>query len=78
MASGIFPPGTTMLFARDMNEPTIIDNRYGKSMPRGSANRITVRDSSGVGIQLAMNGLDVSTTGTRSELMWVLVDCGEV
>jgi hypothetical protein len=34
-------------------------------MPRGLAKRITIMDSSGVGIQREMNGLDVSTVGTR-------------
>ena len=45
-------------------------------MPRGSAKRITSIDSSGVGIQRAMNGFEVSTTGTRWKLICVRENCG--
>ena len=65
MARSSLFPGMTMVLARDMKESPIIDNRYGKSIPRGLANRITNIDSSGVGIQRATKGFDVSTTGTR-------------
>ena len=43
IASSIFPPGTTMMFGRDMNESCSIDSRYGKSMPLGLANRMTTK-----------------------------------
>ena len=45
-------------------------------MPRGLRKRITIRLSSGVGIQRVMNGFDVSTTGTRWKLMSVCENCG--
>ena len=47
-------------------------------MPRGLRNRITTRLSSAVGIQRAMNGFEVSTTGTRWKLMSVSVNCGQM
>ena len=47
-------------------------------MPRGLAKRMTSIDSSGVGIQRAMNGFDVSTIGTRWKLMWVRENCGQM
>ncbi len=50
MASSIFPPGATMMFGRDMNESWIMDSRYGKSMPLGSAKRMTTKLSSGAGM----------------------------
>ena len=56
----------------------IIDSRYGKSMPRGLRKRITTIDSSGVGIQRAMNGFEVSTVGTRWKLMSVSENCGQM
>ena len=65
MAKSVFPPGTTMELARDMKDPAIMDDRYGKSIPRGFANLMTVMDSSAVGIERAVKGLDVSTMGTR-------------
>ncbi len=66
IARSILPPGgQTMVLARDMNESCSIDSRYGKSMPCGSRNRMITMDSSAVGIDRAMNGLDVSTIGTR-------------
>ena len=68
-ARSILPPGQTMVLARDMNESCNIDNRYGKSMPRGLEKWITRKDSSGVGMNRAMNGLEVSTTGTRWKLI---------
>ena len=65
IAMSSFPPGMTIEFARDMKLSWIIDTSYGKSMPFGLRKRMTTIDSSGVGIQRAMNGLDVSTIGTR-------------
>ena len=56
----------------------IIESRYGKSMPRGFFSRITTIDSSGVGIQRAMNGFEVSTVGTRWKLMSVHENCGQI
>ncbi len=47
-------------------------------MPRGFLNRITTTLSSGVGIQRAMKGFEVSTTGTRWKLMSVWVNCGQI
>ena len=47
-------------------------------MPRGSLKRMTTIDSSGVGIQRAMNGFEVSTVGTRWKLMSVSVNCGQM
>jgi hypothetical protein len=44
MARSIFPPGHTMVFGRDMKESCSMDNKYGKSMPRGFAKRITRND----------------------------------
>ena len=76
MARSSLSPAITMVLARDMNEPLVIDSRYGKAMPRGSAKRITSIDSSGVRIERAMNGLEVSTTGTRWKLIWVRENCG--
>ena len=51
---------------------------YGKSMPCGSRKRMTTIDSSGVGIQRAMKGFDVSTVGTRWKLMSVWANCGQM
>lgn len=65
IANSIFPPGQTMVFARDMNESWSIESRYGKSIPCGSRKRMITIDSSAVGIDRAMNGFDVSTIGTR-------------
>ena len=76
MARSIFPPGQTRVFERLMNESWTIDRRYGKSMPRGSRKRTTTKLSSSVGMYRAMNGLEVSTTGTRWKLMWVRVNWG--
>jgi hypothetical protein len=59
------PPGHTIVLARDMNESCNIDNKYGKSIPRGLEKWITRNDSSGVGMNRAMNGFYVSTIGTR-------------
>ena len=39
---------------------------------------VTTIDSSGVGIQRAIKGLDVSTVGTRWKLMSVSVNCGQM
>ena len=39
---------------------------------------MTTIDSSGVGIQRATNGLEVSTVGTRWKLMSVSVNCGQM
>ena len=47
-------------------------------MPRGLSKRMTTIDSSGVGIQRAMNGFEVSTVGTRWKLMSVSVNCGQM
>ena len=47
-------------------------------MPRGFRKRITTSDSSAVGIQRAMNGLEVSTVGTRWKLTSVSVNCGQM
>ncbi len=47
MARSILPPGATMVFGRDMNESCSMVSRYGKSMPRGLAKRITRKLSSG-------------------------------
>ena len=47
-------------------------------MPRGLLKRITTIDSSGVGIQRAMNGLEVSTIGTRWKFTSVSVNCGQM
>jgi len=74
MARSSLLPGTTMELGRDMKLSWIIESRYGKSMPRGLAKRMTSIDSSGVGIQRAMKGLDVSTIGTRWKLMLVWVN----
>ena len=65
-----------MVLARDMNDSLIIDSRYGKSMPRGFLKRITVMLSPAVGMSRAMNGFEVSTTGTRWKLMSVSPNCG--
>ena len=65
IASSIFPPGTTMMLGRDINESSRMDRNYGKSMPLGLANRMTRKLSSAVGMKRAMNGFDVSTVGTR-------------
>ena len=46
-------------------------------MPRGLLKRITTRDSSAVGIHRAMNGLEVSTVGTRWKFTSVSVNCGQ-
>ena len=56
----------------------IIDSRYGKSMPRGSLKRMMTIDSSGVGIQRATKGFEVSTVGMRWKLMSVSVNCGQM
>src|SRR5262249_41914892 len=69
IARSILPPGQTMVLARDMNESCSIESKYGKSMPRGLEKWITRKDSSGVGMNRAMNGFEVSTTGTRWKLM---------
>jgi len=74
--SSIFPPGQTIVLARDIHEPSIMLRRYGKSMPRGLAKRMTTRLSSAVGMVRAMNGLEVSTTGTRWKFTWVRWNCG--
>jgi hypothetical protein len=42
-------------------------------MPRGLRKRITTIDSSGFGIQRAMNGFEVSTVSTHWKLMSVQV-----
>src|SRR5262252_627738 len=78
IASSILPPGTTIVLARDMNESWTIDSRYGKSVPLGLAKRITHRLSDAAGMSRAMNGLDVSTTGTRWKLTCVWVNCGQM
>src|SRR5437762_2151069 len=65
MARPICPPGTTILLGRLIHELCSTDSRYGKSMPLGLAKRITTSDSSALGTSLAMNGLLVSTVGTR-------------
>jgi len=78
IARSSFDPGITIEFARDMKLCGIIDSRYGKSMPRGFFRRITTIDSSGVGIQRAMNGFYVSTVGMRWKLMSVSVNCGQM
>jgi hypothetical protein len=66
IASSILPPGTTTVLARDMNESCTMFGRYGpKSMPFGLAKRMTTKLSSGAGMSRAMNGLLVSTQGTR-------------
>src|SRR5580692_11307325 len=64
IARSSFDPWITIELARDMKLFGIIDSRYGKSMPRGFFRRITTIDSSGVGIQRAMKGFEVSTVGT--------------
>jgi len=76
IASSIFPPGTVMTFGLVMNESWTMARRYGKSMPLGFAKRITTKLSSAVGMSSAMNGLDVSTVGTRWKLTWVRENCG--
>ena len=53
-------------------------SRYGKSMPLGLAKRITTMLSSGAGMSRAMNGLQVSTHGTRWKLTCVCVNCGQM
>ena len=78
MAISILPPGTTTVLARDMNESLIIDSRYGKSMPLGLAKRITTMLSSADGISRAMNGLLVSTVGTRWKFTCVCANCGQM
>src|SRR5579863_493405 len=78
MARSSLLPGITIEFARDIKLPCSIDTRYEKSMPRGLRKRITTIDSSGVGIQRATNGFDVSTVGTRWKLMSVWVNCGQM
>ena len=78
IASSIFPPGTTIVLARDMNESLIMFIRYWKSMPFGLAKRITQRLSSADGMSRAMNGFDVSTTGTRWKLTCVCANCGQM
>src|SRR5262245_52422754 len=78
IASSILPPGTTIVLARDMNESWTIDSRYGKSMPFGLAKRITHKLSEAAGMSRAMNGLEVSTTGTRWKLTCVCVNCGQM
>jgi hypothetical protein len=78
IASPILPPGQTMLLGRLIHEPCSIDSRYGKSMPLGLAKRITTIDSSALGMSLAMNGLLVSTVGTRWKLTWVRLNCGQM
>ena len=67
-----------MLFGRDIHESSSIDSRYGKSMPFGFAKRITTIDSSAVGMSLAMNGLLVSTVGTRWKLTCERLNCGQM
>ena len=47
-------------------------------MPCGLAKRMTRKDSSGVGMKRAMNGFEVSTTGTRWKLMCVRENCGQM
>src|ERR1700761_1597310 len=76
IARSSFEPWITIELARDMKLFGIIDSKYGKSIPRGFLSRITTIDSSGVGIQRAMNGFDVSTVGTRWKLISVSVNCG--
>src|SRR5450631_2784286 len=78
IARSSFDPWITIELARDMKLCGIIDSRYGKSMPRGFLSRITTIDSSGVGIQRAMKGFDVSTVGTRWKLMSVSANCGQI
>src|SRR5262249_45382759 len=78
MARSILPPGQTMVLARDMKESCSMESRYGKSIPRGLEKWITSMDSSGVGMNRAMNGFDVSTTGTRWKLMCVRENCGQM
>src|SRR5210317_1849677 len=67
IASSILAPGTTIVLRREINESLIIASRKGKSISNlaGSRKRITIKLSSGVGTSRAMNGLDVSTVGTR-------------
>ena len=78
IARPIFPPGTTRLLGRDMNESCSMPSRYEKSMPFGLAKRITTRLSSALGMSLAMNGFEVSTVGTRWKLTWVRLNCGQM
>src|ERR1017187_3787606 len=78
IANSIFPPGTTTVLARDIHESWIMLSRYGNSMPFGLAKRMTTMLSSADGISRAMNGLDVSTTGTRWKLTWVCANCGQM
>ncbi len=78
IANGIFPPGQTMVFARDMYESCNMDNRYEKSMPFGLRNRMTSMLSSALGTSRAMNGLDVSTVGTRWKFTCVSANCGQM
>ena len=78
IARPILPPGTTMLLGRLIHESCSIDSRYGKSMPLGLAKRITTIDSSAVGMSLAMNGLLVSTVGTRWKFTCVRLNCGQM
>ncbi len=61
-----------------MNESSIIDSRYGKSMPFGFAKRITTMLSPAAGMSRAMNGFEVSTIGTRWKFTCVCANCGQM
>ncbi len=79
IANPIFPPGTTITFGRDMaNESCSMVSKYGKSIPFGRAKRITTKLSSVCGISRAVNGLEVSTVGTRWKLTCVRENCGQM
>ena len=61
----ILPPGITRVLGRDMNELCRRRSIFGKLNLRGSRKRMTTMLSSSVGTSRAMNGFEVSTTGTR-------------
>ena len=50
IANSIFPPGTTIVFARLMKLLWIMFSRYWKSIPFGFGETITTIDSSAVGM----------------------------
>ena len=78
IASPILPPGTMMVLGRVIAESCSIDSRYGKSMPFGFAKRMITIDSSADGMSAAMNGLLVSTVGTRWKFTCVRLNCGQM